>query len=92
MDIPIPRQSQDFEDIVYVLENRNAIWSELANCNAPLKSYLKEEFGKLLSQQGIEEWIDCHLDFVSPPSTYMIIEELKIFCDQSKSPPSSTTK
>jgi hypothetical protein len=78
-----PRQSQDFEDIVYVLENRNSIWSELATCSEPLKSYLKVEFGKLLSQQGIEEWIDCHIDFTSPPSTYMIINELKNFCKQS---------
>jgi predicted nucleotidyltransferase len=74
-----PRQSHDFEDIVYMLENRNAIWSELANCAEPVKNYLKQEFGKLLSQKGIEEWIDCHVDFVSPPSTYMIIEELKKF-------------
>ena len=81
-----PRQSRDFEDIVYVLENRNAIWPELANCSAPLKSYLKDEFGKLLTQSGINEWIDSHIEFHSPPSTYMIIEELKMFCDQSKSP------
>lgn len=75
-----PRQSHDFEDIVYVLENREAIWSELAACSEPLRGYLRDEFGKLLLQQGIEEWIDCHVDFVSPPSTYMIIDELKKFC------------
>jgi predicted nucleotidyltransferase len=74
-----PRQSQDFEDIVYVLENRQVIWSELANSAEPLKSYLREEFGKLLSQSGINEWIDCHVYFHSPPSTYMIIEELEKF-------------
>jgi predicted nucleotidyltransferase len=78
-----PRQSQDFEDIVYVLENRNSIWSELATCSESVKSYLKAEFGKLLSQQGIEEWIDCHIDFISPPSTYMIIQELKNFCKEA---------
>ncbi|MBA4054154.1 MAG: hypothetical protein C0490_05530 [Marivirga sp.] len=74
-----PRQSHDFEDIVYVLENRKAIWSEVVNCDEPLKNYLKEEFGKLLSQQGINEWIDCHIDFISPPSTYLILDELKKF-------------
>jgi predicted nucleotidyltransferase len=78
-----PRQSQDFEDIVYVLENRNSIWSELTTCSESLKSYLKAEFGKLLSQEGIEEWIDCHIDFISPPSTYMIIEQLKTFCKET---------
>lgn len=74
-----PRQSQDFEDIVYVLENRNAIWFELAHCNDLLRRYLKNEFGSLLAQKGIEEWIDCHIEFHSPPSTYLIIEELKKF-------------
>lgn len=57
-----PRQSQDFEDIVYVLENRDSIWAELAGCSEYVKSYLIAEFGKLLSQKGIEEWIDCHED------------------------------
>src|SRR5690606_37405773 len=79
-----PRQSQDFEDIVYVLENRDSIWPELANCSESVKSYLIAEFGKLLSQKGIEEWIDCHVDFILPPSTYMILENLKDFCEQSK--------
>lgn len=58
----------------------------LVNCSEPLKGYLKEEFGMLLEQSGINEWIDGHIEFHSPPSTYMIIEQLKIFCDQSKSP------
>lgn len=79
-----PRQSEDFEDIVYVLENRDSIWSELANCSEPVKSYLIAEFEKLLSQKGIEEWIDCHVDFISPPSTYMIIDELRSFVDKQK--------
>ena len=75
-----PRQSHDFEDIVYVLENRRLIWYEIANTDEPLKSYLKREFGNLLSRPEINEWIDCHIDFKSPPSTYMIVDELKQFC------------
>jgi predicted nucleotidyltransferase len=78
-----PRQSHDFEDIVYVLENRRSIWAELAGTDQSLKNYLKEEFGNLLSQSGINEWIDCHIDFISPPSTYMIIDELKRFINLS---------
>lgn len=75
-----PRQSHDFEDIVYVLENRTAVWSDLLNTDNTLKAYLRDEFAKLLSQPGIYEWIDCHVDFVSPPPTDMIIEELQRFC------------
>ena len=79
-----PRQSRDFEDIVYVLENRRSVWAELAETDETLKNYLKEEFEKLLSQSGINEWIDCHIDFISPPSTYMIIDELKRFATVSQ--------
>ncbi len=75
-----PRQSHDFEDIVYMLENRRSIWSEIANTDEPLRTYLKMEFGNLLSRSEINEWIDCHIDFKSPPSTYMIIDELTKFC------------
>ncbi|MEI9921123.1 MAG: nucleotidyl transferase AbiEii/AbiGii toxin family protein [Bacteroidota bacterium] len=74
-----PRQSQDFEDIVFVLENRRAIWGELARADRKLREYLKEEFAKLLSDSGVYEWIDCHVDFDSPRSTDLIIEEMKRF-------------
>lgn len=78
-----PRQSHDFEDIVYILENRSVIWSELHTCDETLRNYFRVEFGKLLTKDGLEEWIDCHVDFQSPPSTYMIMEELKRFCEGS---------
>jgi hypothetical protein len=36
-----------------------------SNCCEPLKGYLKEEFEKLLTQSGINEWIDGHIEFHS---------------------------
>lgn len=47
-----PRQSHDFEDKVYILENRRSIWEELVNADEQLKTYLKDEFGKLLANSG----------------------------------------
>jgi len=38
------RMSSDFEDIVYVLNNRNAIWDELNAAPLKLKSWLQREF------------------------------------------------
>lgn len=38
-----PRQSHDFEDIVYVLENRTAVWSDLLNTDNTLKAYRSTE-------------------------------------------------
>ena len=42
------RTSQDFEDIIYVLENREAIWKEINNSSESLKNYLLLEFRSLL--------------------------------------------
>lgn len=74
-----PRQSQDFEDIVFVFENRKTIWEEINVADPSLKSYLKEEFLKLVSNPGIFEWIDCHILFGSPPPTMFIIAALREF-------------
>ncbi|HEU5292801.1 MAG TPA: nucleotidyl transferase AbiEii/AbiGii toxin family protein [Cyclobacteriaceae bacterium] len=74
-----PRQSQDFEDIVYVLENRKALWKEMSEATSNLKSYLKAEFAALILNDNIYEWIDCHVDFFSPPPTDMILEDIRKF-------------
>jgi predicted nucleotidyltransferase len=42
------RTSQDFEDIVYVMENRSAIWDEMNAVEENLKDYLRWEFKALL--------------------------------------------
>lgn len=73
------RTSTDFEDIIYVLENRSSIWNELRDANGDIKSYLQQEFGKLLAVEHFEEWVDAHAGYGSPPATYYIIERLKEF-------------
>ncbi|HET6990101.1 MAG TPA: nucleotidyl transferase AbiEii/AbiGii toxin family protein [Bacteroidia bacterium] len=73
------RTSQDFEDIVYVLENRESIWDEMNNANEGVKNYLRTEFLNLLKNQNHFEWIDGHAERGSPPATYFIIEELEKF-------------
>ncbi|HVZ55841.1 MAG TPA: hypothetical protein VG870_04220 [Chitinophagaceae bacterium] len=57
------RFSSDFEDIVYVLNNRQPIWEELKNADEPLKQYLKSKFANLLDQKYIDEWISVHLEY-----------------------------
>lgn len=71
------RTSQDFEDIVYILENRRSIWEEIMQLSGEIKEYLLTEFSDLLKNQYIIEWIDCHVERASPPSTYMIIDEIE---------------
>ncbi len=64
------RMSSDFEDIIYVLENRSTIWDELKNTTEPLHSYLLETFASLRKEKYIEEWIGAH----SSQSIYSILE------------------
>jgi predicted nucleotidyltransferase len=57
------RTSQDFEDIVFVLDNRDAIWDELKATEASLYAYLKAEWAVLLSNRHLEEWLSAHLEY-----------------------------
>jgi hypothetical protein len=73
------RTSKDFEDIVFILENRRTIWEELENTSGLLREYLISEFRKWMSHQPFEEWIYCHSEKGSPPAAYHIMEELRKF-------------
>jgi predicted nucleotidyltransferase len=73
------RTSQDFEDIVFVLENRENIWQELFKTEGNIKTYLKNEFTELLNKRYLHEWIDCHVERASLPATNLIIDEMKKF-------------
>jgi predicted nucleotidyltransferase len=70
------RTSQDFEDIVFILENRQTIWEEMENAPEPVKSYLKEEFSVLRKNPHIEERIGSHAGFYTTTSAGLILQEL----------------
>src|SRR5690606_8274832 len=72
------RISHDFEDIVFVLENRAALWDELHKCDDKLRTYLKKEFTKLIENTYIHEWVDSHVERgVVTPATDSIIQNIK---------------
>jgi predicted nucleotidyltransferase len=73
------RTSQDFEDIVFLLENRDSIWSELKEAGGNIGAYLKNEFIALLKIKYLAEWIDCHVERASPPATNSILKEIEKF-------------
>ena len=73
------RTSHDFEDIIYVLENRETIWQEMNNANDTVGEYLRSEFLILLNNPNLFEWIDSHVERGSPPATYFIMDELRKF-------------
>ena len=75
------RTSHDFEDIIFVLENRNNIWDEMNSCETELREYLVSEFQSLMNNPKIFEWIDCHVERGSPPLSYYKLEQLKKICN-----------
>ncbi|RFS18960.1 hypothetical protein DVR12_25485 [Chitinophaga silvatica] len=78
------RISHDFEDIVFIMENRGRLWEELNNCDNEIKTYLQSEFSILLNNQYFYEWIDSHVERGSmPPQTPIILDRLKKFCNQT---------
>jgi predicted nucleotidyltransferase len=56
------RTSQDFEDIVFVFENRATIWDEIRSSDEALNGFLRFEFIQLLSERHISEWIYSHTE------------------------------
>lgn len=57
------RTSTDFEDIVFVLDNRSAIWDEMISANTDVIAYLKDEWNVLLGNRYFEDWLSGHLEY-----------------------------
>lgn len=70
------RTSSDFEDIVFVLNNRGTIWSEIKDAEPELSMYIIDEFKALMTNPYIEEWIHCH-DIHNLDAATTIIEHMR---------------
>ena len=74
-----PRTSHDFEDIVYVLENRTDIAEQIITAPEDVKPFLKSEFESILKDSAKQEAILGNLYYETRDERFnMIIEKLKI--------------
>lgn len=55
------RTSHDFEDIIYVLDNRKSIVEEIKNTDPTIHDFLAEEFRKINSNNSSEEIYSAHI-------------------------------
>jgi hypothetical protein len=55
------RTSHDFEDIIYVLDNRTTIVEEINNDHPEIKQLIKEELIKIYKNNAFIEIISCHI-------------------------------
>lgn len=46
-----------------------------------VRKFLLEEFNILHNHKYVEEWITAHAGYGSPPSTYIILDEISKFVE-----------
>ena len=56
-----PRTSKDFEDITYILDNREDLIEQIINSPGDVKQYLISEFKIILSDSDLQEAIIAYL-------------------------------
>lgn len=73
-----PVTSHDFEDIIYILDNRIDIAEELNKMPNDVEPFLKEEFKKILSDKAKQEAIEGNLSYSNRDNRFKkIIESLQ---------------
>ncbi len=70
------RQSHDFEDIVYILDNCTSILEDIRNAEGDVKKYIKGECEGLLENDGLSEGIESALPYGSDSDRVEMIETL----------------
>jgi hypothetical protein len=71
------RQSHDFEDIIYIIDNSTEIVDIIKESKPDVKEYLKLEAKKLLENSGINEGVECALPYGSDSDRVeMILDRL----------------
>jgi len=70
------RQSHDFEDIIYILDNCTSILEDIRNADEDVKNYLKTECKRLFANDGLSEGIESALPYGSDSDRVEIIEDL----------------
>lgn len=65
-----PRTSHDFEDIVYILNNRVHVVEDILDSPVNVKMYLVEEFSNMLHKKEMEEAILAHLEPATQTERY----------------------
>lgn len=73
-----PRTSHDFEDIVYILDNRTDIVEQLVGVTNEVRSYLADQLQRILDDRVMQEAILSNLFYETREGRYQrILESIK---------------
>jgi predicted nucleotidyltransferase len=67
------RYSHDFEDVIYVLDNSTTAVEVIRAADNKVKSFIKYELGKLLSNPNVAEIVQCQLHPNTVAGRYNIV-------------------
>jgi len=70
------RQSHDFEDVIYILDNCTSTIEDIRHSCEDVKSYLSDECKSFLDNDGLTEGIEAALPYGSNSDRVTIIENL----------------
>ena len=70
------RQSHDFEDIIYILDNCLDLLQNVETSNITIRAYLKAEFQNLLKNKGLTEGVESALPYGSSSESTELIKNL----------------
>lgn len=56
------RTSHDIEDVLYIIENNSGIVLDISKAHKDVRTFIKEQFTLLLSQQSSEEILSANID------------------------------
>ncbi len=73
-----PRTSHDFEDIVYILDNRTTLPSDILESDDEVKSFLASRFNAILKDAMLQEAVLAHLEPAVQTERYdMLVRKLQ---------------
>jgi predicted nucleotidyltransferase len=71
------RMSHDFEDIVYLLDNRRHFGHEIESFQEPVRAYLKMQFHHILNDRNKMEAVKAHLPYLQRQKRFdLIIDQI----------------
>lgn len=70
-----PRTSHDFEDIIYVLDNRTTLVEDISGSEEKVKMFLLSEFKILLKDASLKEAILAHLEPATQTRRYEFLKQ-----------------
>ena len=69
------RTSHDFEDIIYIIDNRSGIVGEIKNTNLEIKSFLQSQILKLVNNVSYDEILTAHIHPLIIEERAIIVKE-----------------